>query len=38
MSIDTAAFLALMVTLAVLVYINRKKMSFSRFGIFYAAM
>ncbi len=38
MSIDSAAFLALMVTLAVLVYINRKKMSFSRFGIFYAAM
>ena len=38
MSIDSAAFLALMVTLAVLVFFNRSKMSFSRFGIFYAAM
>lgn len=38
MSIDSAAFIALMVTLAAVVVINRKKLSFSRFTIFYAAM
>ncbi|RJQ22465.1 PDZ domain-containing protein [Candidatus Woesearchaeota archaeon] len=38
MSIDSAAFIALMVTLAAVVIINRKKLSFSRFTIFYAAM
>lgn len=37
-SFDTAATLSLIAVLAIAVYINRKKLTFHRFGIFYAAM
>jgi len=37
-SFDTAATLTLIVILAVTVFFNRKKLTFHRFGIFYAAM
>lgn len=37
-SFDTYATIGLVVILAALVFINRHKLSFSRFGIFYAAM
>lgn len=38
MSVDSAAFIALIVTLAIAVFYNRKRLSFSRFGIFFAGM
>ncbi|MBI4146445.1 site-2 protease family protein [Candidatus Woesearchaeota archaeon] len=38
MSIDSAAFIALILTLALIILLNRKKLSFSRWTIFYAAM
>jgi len=37
-SVDTAAFIALMATLALIVLFNRKRLSFQRWFIFYAAM
>jgi membrane-associated protease RseP (regulator of RpoE activity) len=37
-SFDTAATLSLVLVLALIVYFNRHKLSFHRFGIFYAAM
>jgi membrane-associated protease RseP (regulator of RpoE activity) len=37
-SVDTAATISLVVVLALIVFFNRKKLSFHRWGIFYAAM
>jgi len=37
-SVDTAATLSLILVLALIVYFNRHKLSFHKFGIFYAAM
>lgn len=37
-SVDTAATISLIVILALIVFTNRKKLSFHRWGIFYAAM
>src|SRR3989344_7016839 len=37
-SFDAAAFIALVVTLGVAVLLNRKKLSFERFGFLYASM
>jgi len=37
-SFDAAATISLVVVLALIVYLNKEKLTFSRFGIFYAAM
>ncbi len=37
-SVDTAATISLVIVLALIVYVNRHKLSFHRWGIFYAAM